>query len=150
MTEYLRKRVEALPLPEKFALAKMLQKELANVSDDLGGVTYLPIADRARVYAEIMLEVAGVDIYSKVRTYPTPVCRGMVVRQLNVEGYSVSAAAAVFGMSHCTFVSNRPFVELVIASPHIYPDLGRIWKEFQSKIKEYETNERPDGESPAL
>lgn len=137
MTDYLLKQIRQLPTEEKVVLLRRLQQSLSNAD---GCFLLPPVEERAAEYADVMKAVAGVDVYSHERTYPIPVCRAMIIRQLVTDGFSISKAAGVFKLSHCTYIYHRNTIDYAIENPKYFKEIATIWARFQQNRQKHETN----------
>ena len=91
--------------------------------------------DAARRYADILADIAGVNIFERSRERKVSWCRFMAMWQLLRDGYTSLLVGEVFGLDHSSVLSARDAIDAMRIAPHQYPELSPVFQEFKKKME---------------
>ncbi len=88
----------------------------------------------ARRYGEILMDIAGVDIFKMSRERMVSWCRYMAMWQMAKEGFTTIAIGEAFSRHHDHAVKARKEINALCLEPQMYPDLTPIFNEFRKRV----------------
>lgn len=117
-----------LPKKQKEHLIKVLQKSLEKKEDD---------GSRFRLLLETAESIVGEGILTASRNLNLVIGRRMIAHQMRREGYSISSIGKLMNRHHTSILHMLRMWDDAVAFQ--FKEEATFWKEFQTKLNEYET-----------
>lgn len=131
MTPELLRLMDALSIDEKVELIKHLREAL--LLTPLQKVMPNPRV-RAEQYRSILLQLTGLDAFSKWRDYPLCYLRAMIAYKMRSEGYSTTQVGRGLAKDHSTITHYERMIEDVLHTPEAFADINEIYNKFIALI----------------